>query len=786
MISKRVASLYDKFRNTQATICLDRARLITEFYSHPSMENYIIHRAKAFRYVLENKKIFIDPDCQMVGRTTSRWQGVNMYPDMTAWLRRDLETLDTRKFDKLEFLPGEKEELRQMAETWKGYSFGDYTETLEEDDDITKTCLEVGIMTHGICNQSTMCHSPNYPELIKHGYRYYIDVCKKHIADLTYDDISDGLRRVNWEAMIIVMEGIINFAHRYADLADQQAAECQDPVRKQELLTIAENCRTVPEYAPKTFLQAVQLVWFTHMCLTMETAGGDHTLGRFDQYMYPFFEKEKAEGKPEEYFADIIHEFKIKIAEIWNVRTEHESEADPGNPLWMHIMLGGVLPDGTDGCNELTRVFLRCMRDLQTDEPCISFRYHPHVDEETFRLAIEVARDSGGHPAFYNDTAAITYLLQLGFTLKEARDWGICGCIEPHVLGKTDFQSNAGYINPTKILDIMLHNGVDTTSGKQLGPKTGDPRNFKSIKDVEDALETQFNFFLDKYVTLFNKTLGAHAVMMPTITGSLFSDGCMDKGLMLQQGGSDHHYSTVAVSGWANIIDSLAAIEECVFNKKAISMEQLVELLDSDFEGREDLRQMLINRAPKFGNDNEEVDQYGHWLMNMIDEALRKHHDAQGGPLTIVVATQAYNVEMGRFTGATPDGRHAGTPLADNVSPMIGMDTNGPTAVVKSLSCCDQEVPLSGLLLNQRFDPTIAAGEKGLDIIETVFRAHFNEGGYHIQINVLSDETLRAAQKHPEDYRNIIVRVAGYSAYFVDLNEEIQNNIIDRTIQRGV
>lgn len=785
MLTQRIIRLNDKVRNTDPTIDLDRARLITEFYSRPSMDNYILRRAKAFRYFLENKRIFIDQDSQIAGHAGDRIQAVPLHPDVTKWLYDDFETLDQRVSDRLHFRnEEEKEELREIVEKWHGNTFGDFAAKLEDDD--VKDMIDALVFTHGVSNQSTMNHTPDYDNLIKYGYRHYIDECKENLASFVCKDVYDMEQRINWEAMIIVMEGIIHFVHRYADLAELQAAECTDAARRQELLTMAENCRTVPEFAPKTFLQAAQLVWFTHLAIVLEAAGGDHCLGRFDQYMYPFFEKETAEGKDEGYFQEIIHEFKLKIAELWNIRQYKESIAVPGCPLWMHVMLGGVKENGRDACNELTNVFLRCLLDLQTDEPCISFRFHPGVNEETFRLAIQAARDSGGHPAFYNDTAAITYLLSLGFTLKEARNWGICGCIEPVVLGITDFQTNSSNFNVNKILEITLHNGYDPLTKKQLGIKTGDPRKFTCIGDVMEAFEAQLDFFMEKMIKLANATLGGHAFTLPTITASCFSRGCIEKGKMLQQKGSDHHYTTVSIASMANLIDSFAAMEECVFNKGYLSMEELLQLLDTNFEGKENMRQLLINKAPKYGNNIEQADKYGEWFVDRIDRSMKRFKDAHGGQWTSLHATVVYNVEMGKNVGAMPDGRLAFSPLADNASPMTGMDVNGPTAVVNSLAACDEQIPQSGMLLNQRFDPTIAAGEKGLDIIESVFRAHFAQGGYHIQINVLDDETLLAAQKEPEKYKNIIVRVAGYSAYFVELGKEIQDNIIQRTIQKGL
>jgi pyruvate formate-lyase/glycerol dehydratase family glycyl radical enzyme len=785
MLSERIARLSKRVRDTQATIDLDRARLITEFYSQPSMDNFILKRAKAIKYYFENMEIFIDDDEQMAGHQGSRIQSVVLHPDTTKWLYDDFDTLDKRKSDNLQFRSeADRQEVKEIATKWHGFSLGDYTNSLLDED--MKDMITAGIMTHGISNQSTMNHSPDYEHFIKRGYRWYINQCEEKLANFKIKDVYDMEQVITWKSMIIVMEAIITLAHRYADLAEKKAAECTDAKRKEELLTMAANLRVVPEYPAETFLQATQMVWFHHLAITLEVSGGDHNLGRYDQYMYPFFEKETAEGKPEEYFADIIHEFKLKVMEMWNVRSNAESDADPGCPLWMHIILGGQKIDGSDACNELTRVFLRCMLDLQTDEPCISFRYHKKVDEETFRLAIKAARDTGGHPAFYNDDTAITYLLQLGFTLKEARNWGICGCIEPQVLGISDFQSNPGYFNPIKILDVTLHNGYDSTTGKVLGLKTGDPRDFKSIEDLKDAFQKQTEFFLSRFMEMYARTLSWHTFSLPTITGSTLAVGCLEKGKTLQEEGSNHHYTAVAITSMANVIDSIEAIDSCVFQQKSITMDELMNLLDTNFEGHEDKRQMLLNRAPKFGNDIEEVDRYSYWLIDMLNEEVKKYRDPMGGPYTLVVATQAYNVELGKLVGATADGRLATTPLADNASPMAGMDVNGPTAVVKSLACCDPLVPESGMLFNQRFDPQICKGEKGLDIIETVFKAHFAQGGFHIQINVLDDETLRAAQREPDKYRNILVRVAGYSAYFVDLSKEIQDNIIDRTIQKGL
>lgn len=784
MLSKRITRLSDKVRTTPPTICIDRARLVTDFYKQPSMEPFILRRAKAFKHVLENKEIFIDDDSIMAGHMASRMHAVPVFPEMSAWLREDLETLDTRKYDNFQFLPGEKDELRQMVADWEGNTFGDLTndQLTEEEWDM----LKIGVFTKGISQLSTMNIAPDYDEMVKKGYRYYIDECKTKLAELDDMDIETMGKKITWEAMIITMEAIISFAHRYADLAEKLASESTDSTRKQQLLAIAENCRVVPENAPQNFTQAAQFVWFTHLAFMMENNGSDHSLGRFDQYMYEFYKKDLENGVSEDYIADVIHEFKLKFEEMWYLRNEFESEAYPGCALYIHIMLGGMLADGSDGCNELTDLFLKGMEDLQTKEPCISFRYHENIKEETFRLAMRVAIQGGSHPAFFNDETCISYLTRLGFSKEDAVNWAVCGCTETVSQGKSDFQSQMGYYNAIKVFEITLYDGMDPVSKKQIGPHTGDIKNFTSIEQLKEAYLKQQEFFLRKFIVLFNKMVSCHAYSVPTITGSCFTDGCIRNGRVLQQKGCDNRWSAIAVTGLANIADSFAAIEECVFNKNYLQMDELVNLLDTDFEGKEDMRQLLMNRAPKFGNDIDAVDKYAHFVVKSLDDEGKKYKDGRGGELTTVWATQSYNVVLGRMIGATPDGRHAFSTMADNVSPMIGMDVNGPTAVVNSVNAVDSTIPQSGLLLNQRFDPAIVKGEKGIDILEAVLRAHFMKDGDHLQINVVDDDTLRDAQKHPEKYRNMLVRVAGYSAFFVDLEKNIQDNIIQRTIQKTV
>ena len=784
MLSKRIEAMRDRIRSTTPTICLDRTRIATNFYKQPSVEPYLRRRADLFKLVCETRQIYIEEDALLCGSIASRPRAVLIFPEMMTWLAEATETFDTRQFDPFQYLPGEKDELRQIAKDWQGHTFGDYTDDImtEEEHEL----VEIGVFTRGIQQASTMCHAPDYKNLVKYGYRHYIDLCQEKIDALDDMNIENTDQKMKWESMKSSLESVITLAHRYADLADQLAADCEDPAQKEKYSIIAENMKVVPENPPQNFLQAVQLVLFTHDALMLENMGYIHAFGRFDQYLYDFYKKDLENGVSEEYIQDIIHEFKLRIEEMWYLRDEFESGAYPGCALYMQMTLGGQKPDGTDACNDLTRLILRGMYDLQTKEPCVSFRYHDNIDEETFRLAIDVALQGGSHPAFFNDNNSIPTLMELGFTQEEARDWCLVGCTEPVVPGISDYQSMLGFFNTIKVFELTLYNGKDPKTGRQVGPQTGDAREFTSIEQLKEAYLAQQAYFIKRFVYKFNRVVSVHAYTMPTLVASAFTQGCIEKGKLLQDKGCDHRWDAMAITGLANIIDSFAAIEECVFNKAYLSMSELMDLLESDFAGKENLRQMLITRAPKYGNDIPEVDKYAQFLASTVDAEIKKYRDGRDGDFVSLSATQSYNVQLGKNISATPDGRHAYTPLADNASPMIGCDTCGPTAVVKSLDSIDRANMQAGMLLNQRFDTAIAKGEKGVDILETVLKAHFGMKGSHMQINVVDDETLRDAQIHPENYRNMLVRVAGYSAFFIDLEENIQENIIERTIQKSI
>ena len=393
-----------------------------------------------------------------------------------------------------------------------------------------KLMEELGVFTIGSREKDTGSNAPDYYNLINRGYRWYIDECKAKIAAQTETDIEALNRKNNWESFIIVMEALIDHAHRYADLAEKMAAECDNEERRQELRTMAENCRVVPEFAPKTFHQGVQLVWFTHLAFMLEGNGHNHCLGRFDQYMYPLYQADLARGVSEDFMSDLVNELKLKVSELKIYRPAMEAQSYAGCPLWMHMFLGGQLQNGKDACNGLTDLVLRSIIEMPTKEPAMSFRYHNNINRNTLRLALECIRKGNSHPAFFNDNICIPNLLSMGYSVKEAREYCVCGCVENMVPGITDENANVGFFNPYKILEITLNNGVDPVSKKQIGLQTGDVRTFTSMDQLTGAFRTQLHYFAQAWLKVFSRVVSCHAYLLPTLTASCFTQGCIDKG----------------------------------------------------------------------------------------------------------------------------------------------------------------------------------------------------------------------------------------------------------------
>ena len=556
-----------------------------------------------------------------------------------------------------------------------------------------------------------------------------------------------------------------------------------EPKRKEELLTIARNCRNVPGNPPQSFHEALQLVWFVQLVFHIEAPTTACGFGRFDQYMEPYYKADKETGiLDDEAALELLECFYLKTCEVVEVRDKWYSKSFAGYPMWEILMVGGQTPEGKDATNELSYLCLDAGAELQTSQPVLAVRLFEGTPHSLLRKGAVMVQQGMANPGFFNDKVVIPMVLAKGATIEEARDWVIVGCIQPQAGGGTaDGSPDAGYVNAAKVLELVLHNGVDPRTGEQIGLQTGDPASFKTKEDMIEAVKKQLVYFYEMIRDGYNIIVPLHMLQLPVMFASLVMEGCIQNGKSVQEGGTKYNSSGMFITGPANLADSIVAIEEVVLKDKTLTMEELIRVLDSNFNGEERIRQLLINKPPKFGNDNEYVDGIARDLIHFVAKTVQEYKDSRGGHYSFCNLSQTVNISHGEVTGATPDGRLAGHTLSDNSSPAMGRDLSGPTATVKSVAALDQVHFNDGALFNLRFDPRGIQGEKGLEIIEGVIKTYFDQYGEHIQINVVDDVTLRKAQESPEDYRGLMVRVAGYMAYFTELDRAAQDSIIERT-----
>ena len=617
---------------------------------------------------------------------------------------------------------------------------------------------------------------------------YYMEECRANIAEVRGGTKEKQEKVDFWNACIVLCDGLITYAHRMADEAERQAAECSNDKRKAELLAIAENCRVVPENPPQTFHQALQMVWFIQVAFHIEAPTTACGFGRFDQYMYPFYKADLEAGRnTKEEMLEMLECFYLKACEVYEVRDRWYAKSFAGYPMWEILVVGGQTPDGKDATNELSYLCLDAAADLQTKQPVLAVRVFDGTPEALIRKGAEMIQQGLANPGFFNDEAAIKMTQGKGCTIEEARDWTIVGCIQPGPGGgSTDGSPDAGYVNAPKVLELVLHNGRDPKTGELLGLETGDPRDFKNIEELKDALKKQLAYFYRMIKDGYDLMVPYHMLRYPVIFASMAMKGCVESGKSVQEGGAKYSTAGMFITGSANLADSIVAIEDVVYKDHDVTMDQLIEALDKNFEGEERLRQLLINKPPKYGNDNEYVDGVAREMLGYCADLVQSWEDSRHGHYSFCNLSQTVNISHGEVCGATPDGRLAGETYCDNCSPTMGRDLMGPTATVKSVASIDQGRFHDGALFNLRFDPKGIQGEKGLDIIEGVIKTYFEEGGEHIQINVVDDKTLRAAQQTPEKYKGLMVRVAGYMAYFTELDKAAQDSIIDRTAHLSV
>ncbi len=781
-MTDRIKKLKQIQQEAKPSLSVERARLATEAYLEYASEPPVLQRAYSLRHILSNMTLYIQEGELIVGNHNDKPRCAPVFPEyFSEWIIDEIDDFATRPSDPLQISEEEKKELVEILKKWKGHSFDKIVEKALPEE--AKEAEKAGVMTIGNRDCGTGHLLPDYWTALEKGLGYFRNRCHEKIAE-TVIDSKEKMQQVDfWNAVILTIDAAEIYAKRYSDLAKQMAGDEKDETRKAELLEISDICSRIPIEAPKTFAEAIQMVWFIHLIISIESNGHGTSLHRFDQYMNPFYVNDLKEGRiTEERALEYIECLFIKFTDILKLRDKFYSSSFAGYPIWQNIIVGGQTADGKDATNETSFLVLKANRAVQTSQPTASVRYFDGISQELVEEGLKMIQDGLATPAFFNDNLVVPMVQEkLGVSLEEARNWGIQGCVQPILAGYSDGRPTVGYVNLLKCLELVLHNGVDPITGKQLGVKTGDLDTLTSLDRIMEALFAQIDHFVDLMLTGFNIVGSMHATREPVAFASMMLNDCIEKGMSLQEGGARYSESGAFINGIGNVSDAIAAIDTIILQNKLYTMDELMEALHKNFEGYEKMRLVLLNKAPKYGNDNDYVDGIASSIVKHYAESLNRYHDSRGGNFQVVVESQSMNVSQGKCVIASADGRFAYEGVNDNCSPVMGRDVNGPTAAVKSVAKLDQKNAKDGCLYNLRFDPRSVQGEKGRGILRGVIETYFENMGEHIQINVVDNETLRAAQREPEKYRNLLVRVAGYMAYFTELDKDVQESVIART-----
>jgi formate C-acetyltransferase len=784
-MTERIQRLKQMQAEYKPSVSAERAKLATEAIKAYAFEPPVLQKAYMLDHILRNMTIFIQKGELIVGNQSDKPRSCPVFPEYTSeWIVDQIDDFENRQSDPMELSPEDRKTLLEVLPLWKGKSFDAVVE--RELPDTVKHAEECGILTVGNRDCGTGHVLPNYYDLLRNGLTYYKERCQAHIDSMQIDSQAAQQKIDFWKACILSIDAAGAYAQRYSELANTLAAKETDLVRRQELVDIAEACHQVPLRPARTFQEAVQFVWFIHVIMNIENNGHGESFHRFDQYTNEFYEKDVKEGRITEAKAiEILECFFIKVTDIMKLRDKFYSQSFAGYPLWQNIIIGGQTADGKDATNAVSFLMLKANQAVQTAMPTMSIRYFDGLNEDLIHEGVKMIQAGMATPAFFNDALVVPMVQEkTGCTLAEARNWGIHGCVQPGVAGCSDGRPTVGYVNHLKAFELVMHNGIDPVTGEQLGPKTGRLETLNTLEKLQQALHTQVDYFLDLMLTGFNIVGALHAERMPVAFTSLIVNDCIAKGKALQQGGSRYYESGAFCVAVGNAADAVAAVDTLVNQEKAIEIPALMEALQCNFEGKEDVRQLLLKKAPKYGNDNAYVDGIAADIVRHYAQALEPYRDSRGGRFVEVVESQSMNVSQGKCVLASADGRFAYDAVNDNCSPVMGRDVSGPTACINSVAHLDQKNAKDGCLYNIRFDPRSIQGQKGRMVLETIIKAYFKNMGEHIQINVIDNKTLRDAQQHPENYRNLLVRVAGYLAYFVELDSDVQEALIGRTAHR--
>ena len=828
--SPRIQKLVDALYEHMPVIESARAKLITESYKETEGEPIITRRAKAFAHILHNIPIIIRDNELIVGSSTIAPRGCQTFPEFSyEWLEAELDTVATRTADPFEIAEETKAELKEADKYWKGKTTSELATSYMASEAIK--AIEHNIFTPGNYFYNGVGHvTVKYWEVLETGFEGIMEKAQKELDGCSIGDGNYARKSHFLEAVILSCKAVIDYAGRYAKLAQEMAAQTSDPVRKQELFVIAENCSRVPAKGAQNFYEACQSFWFVQQLLQMESSGHSISPGRFDQYMYPYYKKDMEAGTITREFAqELMDCIWVKLNDLNKCRDAASAEGFAGYSLFQNLIAGGQNKEGEDVTNDLSVMCIQASMHVHLPAPSLSVRVWNGSPHEFLIKAAELTRTGIGLPAYYNDEVIIPALQNRGLSLEDAREYNIIGCVEPQKAGKTEGWHDAAFFNMCRPLELVFSNGMD--KGEMVGIPTGDVTQMKTFDEFFDAYKKQMEYCISLLVNADNAIDVAHAERCPLPFLSCMIDDCLKEGKSVQEGGAVYNFTGPQGFGIANMADGLFAIRKLVYEDKKVSMKELKEALawnydkGLDAQSAGDMTEMImkamqkagrnvdastaegllktfmgmkpgeqktqrfkeihdmIDEVPKFGNDIPEVDYFAREVAYTYSKPLQKYNNPRGGKFQAGLYPVSANVPLGGQTGATPDGRYAHTPVADGVSPSAGKDVKGPTAAATSVSRLDHFIVSNGTLFNQKFHPSALSGREGLEKFVALIRGYFDQKGMHMQFNVVDRQTLLDAQEHPEKYKHLVVRVAGYSALFTTLSRSLQDDIIRRTEQ---
>lgn len=781
-MNERIRKLRQQSVSAIPTISMERARLVTEAYKkYQGKVSMPVLRALTFKHLCENKTVVILEGELIVGERGPRPQAAPTYPELCCHSLEDLEVMDKRQviFFKVDD-EAKKIQQEEIIPFWQGKAMRD--KLMSQMTPAWTDCYNAGIFTE-FMEQRAPGHTVCDDKIYHKGMLDFKAEIEERLEELDYlADPQAYEKQEQLKAMAICCEALISFARRHSELAFSMAKECPDEKRRAELLKIAEICAHVPGGAPRTFHEALQMYWFVHLGVITELNTWDSFCpGRLDQHLNPFYQKELSLGTlNREAAKELLESFWIKFnnqpapPKVGITLKESGTYTD-----FCNINIGGLKPDGTDGVNDVSYLLLEIINDMRILQPSTNVQISKKSPDKFLSEACRVIREGMGFPSVFNCDAVIKELLFQGKSLTDARSGGTSGCVEVGAFGKEAYILT-GYFNMVKVLEITLHGGIDPQTNKQIGPKTGEAKNFKTMEDLMEAFKKQTAYFIDVDIRGNNVTEKLYAHDMPSPFLSVIIDDCIKKAKDYNAGGARYHSRYIQFVGLGSITDCLSSIKKHVFEEQTLTMTELLEVLKANFKGYEKQRQIFLNKTPKYGNDDDAADRLIMEVFEVIFALVNGRPTPTGGQYRVEMLPTTSHVYFGSVIGATPDGRQAGVALSEGISPVQGADKNGPTAVIKSAAKLDH-LRTGGTLLNQKFSPAVLEGEKGLESMTSLIRAYFQLDGHHIQFNVVDSSMLRDAQLNPENYQNLIVRVAGYSDYFNNLTAELQDEIISRS-----